>query len=1147
MLLDLNTNIDNALAGYRLHSLEVFNWGTFNGVVWSIQPDGRNALLTGNIGSGKSTLVDAVTTLLVPSRKITYNKAAGAATKERSLKTYVLGAFKNEKVASSARARDVFLREPNKTYSVLVANFSNVGTNDRVALAQVLYMGSGGGVNRVYIVAQRHLSVAGDLSDFGNDTGRLTRRLRADRHVTVHKTFSQYAADFRRRFGLAKPEALELFYQTVSMKQVGNLTEFVRERMLGETDIGEQIQRLVKTYADATAAHESILKARRQLEALAPLVVANTDRLQAQKQLTELRELQAEVPKYFAYQGVMEQQGAMTQVQSEWERNRHERRNQQQLVDDAAAKLARLQSQLQGHGVYQQLQDLDHHIILTTNELNRRKSKADAYAERLAQLGESAPHPAADPAAFTAQRLQLRQLAEEVQVELQLVAEENNERVVQRTGLERELNEIERDLESLRRRPTNIPRRNLDVRDRLLTELGLTERDLPFAGELLQVREGQGDWEGAIERVLHGLGLSLLVNDDYYQDLSRLVDRLDLKGRLVYLRTLKHRTGNRQEPDDRSLVRKVKIKGDTEFYDWLEQELELRYDYECCDNLEEFRRTQRGLTRRGQIKSGRQMHSKDDRHRIDDRRRYVLGWSNREKIRALEADRDQLTEELRSVTALLSNLRTRDLALRHKEATLNDLDRNYPEFSELDFAQSSRRLQELREERQSLERQSQQLADLQRAVDAAKLLHRDAREALDKLTKSTGQLETRTVVVAARLYDLLKLIELPPPDLDIDPENPDVAAITAAYGTLDVPFYQASPRLRKILKKLGEAATENSVRERIDGSQGLIARANRELSRHERTITTTMGKYQNFFPDEVRDLDATLDSLPEYLGLHRTLERDKLPEFEGNFRTILKEETIRGILIFENQLRRFEEEIRQKIDRINEHLRAIDYDARAGTYITITRERVHNEEIAEFQRDLKRALSGTVGGSTDVYNEGKFFEVKKLLDRFESATLTDQNWTRRVTDVRQWFEFGADERYRETEKSKEFYSDSAGKSGGQKEKLAYTILASAIAFQFGLQAGKSTDRSFRFVVIDEAFGKGSDDSTRYALELFKQMNLQLLIVTPLQKINVIEDYVANVHFVDNPGGKNSRVRNITIEHYREQRALARAAEVNAGR
>lgn len=78
MLLDLNSNIDNQRAGYRLQKLEVLNWGTFDKQVWSINPGGHNALLTGDIGSGKSTLVDAITTLLVPYRKITYNKAAGA-------------------------------------------------------------------------------------------------------------------------------------------------------------------------------------------------------------------------------------------------------------------------------------------------------------------------------------------------------------------------------------------------------------------------------------------------------------------------------------------------------------------------------------------------------------------------------------------------------------------------------------------------------------------------------------------------------------------------------------------------------------------------------------------------------------------------------------------------------------------------------------------------------------------------------------------------------------------------------------------------------------------------------------------------------------------------------------------------------------
>ena len=86
---------DDTLSGFRLHRLEVLNWGTFDKRVWTMQLDGKNALLTGDIGSGKSTLVDAVTTLLVPAQRIAYNKAAGADAKERSLRSYVLGHYKS--------------------------------------------------------------------------------------------------------------------------------------------------------------------------------------------------------------------------------------------------------------------------------------------------------------------------------------------------------------------------------------------------------------------------------------------------------------------------------------------------------------------------------------------------------------------------------------------------------------------------------------------------------------------------------------------------------------------------------------------------------------------------------------------------------------------------------------------------------------------------------------------------------------------------------------------------------------------------------------------------------------------------------------------------------------------------------------------
>ena len=60
--------------------------------------------------------------------------------------------------------------------------------------------------------------------------------------------------------------------------------------------------------------------------------------------------------------------------------------------------------------------------------------------------------------------------------------------------------------------------------------------------------------------------------------------------------------------------------------------------------------------------------------------------------------------------------------------------------------------------------------------------------------------------------------------------------------------------------------------------------------------------------------------------------------------------------------------------------------------------------------------------------------------------------------------------------------------------------------------------------------------TILALDLFRQFGLQLLIVTPLQKIHVIEPYVSAVGFVDNKTGASSRLQTLTIEEYREQRA-----------
>jgi uncharacterized protein YPO0396 len=98
------------------------------------------------------------------------------------------------------------------------------------------------------------------------------------------------------------------------------------------------------------------------------------------------------------------------------------------------------------------------------------------------------------------------------------------------------------------------------------------------------------------------------------------------------------------------------------------------------------------------------------------------------------------------------------------------------------------------------------------------------------------------------------------------------------------------------------------------------------------------------------------------------------------------------------------------------------------------------------------------------------------------------------------------------------------------------VLAASLAYQFKLDWGAERSKAFRFVVIDEAFNRGSELSTRYALDLFTRLGLQLLIVTPLQKIHVIEPHVAAVGFVDNPSGNYSRLQCLTITEFRSRRA-----------
>jgi uncharacterized protein YPO0396 len=302
-----------------------------------------------------------------------------------------------------------------------------------------------------------------------------------------------------------------------------------------------------------------------------------------------------------------------------------------------------------------------------------------------------------------------------------------------------------------------------------------------------------------------------------------------------------------------------------------------------------------------------------------------------------------------------------------------------------------------------------------------------------------------------------------------------------------------------------------------------------------------MADFRNKYPNETTDVDASLEAAADYNRLLEQLVGNDLPRFENQFKDLLNQNTIREVVAFNAFLDSRRQNIMDRIGEINQSLAGIPYNT--GRHIQQEHQAASDQDVREFGSDLRACSEGTIG-QTDQYSEQKYLQVERLIDRFrgrEGLTDLDRKWTAKVTDVRNWFTFSASEKWTETGEEYEHFTDSGGKSGGQKEKLAYTILAAALAFQFGLGSGKGagrnagSGRSFRFVVIDEAFGRGSDESARYGLELFQRMKLQLLIVTPLQKIHVIEPFVSHVGFVANTNGDDSQLRNMTIQEYRAEK------------
>lgn len=1106
------------LAGFRLQRFEVFNWGTFHGRIWQLQPHGQTALLTGENGSGKSTLVDGLLTLLVPNAKRAYNQASGAGGKrERDERSYVLGAYGKIQREDEFGSQTQMLRS-TKDYSVLLAYFSNQTSGRSITLAHFFWHQDG--LQKFYVIATTELSVARNFSQIDSITG-LKRRLRSQ-GAQVYDQFNQYSLRFQSLFGLRSEKAMELFNQTVMIKEIRRLTDFVRDHMLERTDARNKIRTVIEGYEHLTRAHDALRKAENQLALLSPLMIDIEKYRQTISDLEQTEATSKALPLFFAAQRHALLAADITHQEQQLQISASLADACGKTLDELRRQDTELAVAIGSDAVGGQLQSLTQEIGYANAELQRRKAQAQQYdsAARLLSLPVYN-----DEGTFYAARQQADALLPTLSERLHTLDAERDQLTIDQHRLQAEIETQAQELDSLAQRQNQIPEQNLRLRRQILDALGIAETDMPFVGELLRVKEQEQIWEGAIERLLHSFGLRLLAPERHYQAVSRYVNRTNLRGRLVFERIFPNVPYRSTRNDHPTLVQhKLEINPDSEYYDWIRQQLSLHYDYLCCADMQAFDRASKAITVTGLQKSSESRHEKDDRFEIGDRRRYILGWDNAAKQEALRQELSQLREQQATLAARLQRVLAGLRELMVQQQRLQTFLEQFREFAALDWRSTQVRFTALETQKRSLEASSDKLQELHAQ-------RHKVQEQIDAAKRRSDQLSTDV----ARCRVILESHHAALAD----------CAATLAKGDsllLDQHGSALAARLPAEPLTLGNIVThrelmETQLREQHDSLE-------RRRIHFNTALISAMSRYKLMYPEETTELDASPQSADDFAHEYERIQQDDLPRFRARFKSLLNEKVVESIVLLKADLENYEAEIKRSIVALNSALRTINYTA--DTYIKLQSETNPDPEVREFRAELRACLPdvGSTPGNNEAYYEASFQRIQKLINRFTD----DVRWTDKVTDVRQWLNFAAAECYRSDDKLKEFYSDSAGKSGGQKAKLAYTILASALAYQYGLKGEGANEHGFRFVVIDEAFSRSDQENSRYAMLLFQELDLQLLVVTPMTGIAVVEPFIAACHFVhNNADGNNSQVETITVEQLRVQRQTNEETQAPAGR
>jgi uncharacterized protein YPO0396 len=644
-------------------------------------------------------------------------------------------------------------------------------------------------------------------------------------------------------------------------------------------------------------------------------------------------------------------------------------------------------------------------------------------------------------------------------------------------SLEQEREQTKHEIGLLRTVKGNIPFELQEARGLFAEAMRVPPEELPFVGELIDVRPEYEGWRDAIGLALGGFATTILVDQDRLSDLRIAINSIRTQRRVQFEGV---EVGVRiDEPTDRYVLPGRLEYKHTGFTGWLIERLDQQFGFVCVTDASELGAHKKALTQSGQLSQGaRGAHGGQGQ-------RSVIGFSNEGRIKELVARLEELEGKILEAMAMVESVTSASDAQQARvEAFRRLIDFSWPTI-DVAGAQSTV---------DAKHKQLSALIDGNDVLAALKKEEKDLIAELERQRKTFARAEASMEVLEAEYEHLVDMEDAAKDAVEAAEEAGfEVSAAQETY-LLDHINRVSDGNWQVTLKDFEQTVEKAliNIRHEHSTAEAAAATAGNDLVRIFDRFRETWPN-----PNLGGDPDKSFD---DYARIFEELEHQKLYAIKEKWNRNVTRLSGQEFTRLNGQMTQAIDQIRVRMAPVNEILWELPFQDDHHR-LRISAKSTDSLDIKSFRKQLRELASDVEGEQTLKQREARYRKIADLLARIRPESPE----RRRLIDVREHVRIEAlkvDLQGNEVS----VFDHIAGKSGGESQELVAFIVGSALRYQLG---DSDAERPrYAPVFLDEAFIKADARFAGRAVTAWQGLGFQLIIGAPLDKVSALEPHMS---------------------------------------